>query len=251
MATRKPVGTQKGRSLLSSMIGSSLSNFENYNNKEVYSLGNFTVTGRMVSGFAGFIVIIFMLMVTFSSAANSVMVSGLGGSTAFTADVIITENTGPSFSSTLNDEGDFVDFGYVLEEVDWDYTSNMRISHFDVVVDWSSNGGAGGGRQVTLDASSQNNTAGESQNNGGNGGTITILWPVNQLPETVSDTADDTDAFLVSFETEGEWMGGKFTYTSESSFADTTPLTSESIDYTITLIYYTWEFENIREIAEI
>ena len=104
MATQKPVGTQKGSSLLSSMIGSSLSNFENYNNKEVYSLGNFTVTGRMVSGFAGFIVIILMLMVTFSSAANSVMVSGLGGSTAYTADVIITENSGPSLSGSLDED---------------------------------------------------------------------------------------------------------------------------------------------------
>jgi hypothetical protein len=103
-------------------------------------------------------------------------------SVTFTADVIVTENTGPSFSGTLNNEGDFVDFGYVLEEVDWDYISNMQISHFDVVVDWSSSGGAGGGRQVTLDVSSQNNTAGESQNDGGNGGTITIIWPVNQLP---------------------------------------------------------------------
>ena len=71
------------------------------------------------------------------------------------------------------------------------------------------------------------------------------------MPETVSGTADNPDAFLFSFETGGEWMGGKFTYTSESSLADTTPLTSESIDYTITLIYYTWEFDNIREIAEV
>jgi len=28
-------------------------------------------------------------------------------------------------------------------------------------------------------------------------------------------------------------------------------LTGESIDYTITLIYYTWEFDNIREISEV
>ena len=237
---------------LSETISDTLSSFEKYNNKEVYNFGSFAVTGRLVSAFVGFIVIILMLMVTFSSAANSIQVGELGGSKAFTADVIITENSGPSLVGTLNDEGDFVDFGYVLEEVDWDYTSNMRISHFDVVFDWSFSGGGGGGRQVTLDVSSQNNsTTGTSQVSGGNGGPITIPWPVNQLPETVSDTADNPDAFLLSFETDGEWMGGKFTYTSESTLADTSPLTMESLDYTITLTYYTWEFENVREIAEI
>jgi len=241
---------------MSDTLSDNLSRFEKYNNKELYHIGSgsvgFTVTGRLVSGVIGFIVIILMLMVTFSSAANSIMVSELGGTKAFTADVIVTENTGPSFSGTLNNEGDFVDFGYVLEEVGWDYTSNMRISHFDVVFDWSFNGGGGGGRQVTLDASSQNNsTAGKSEVSGGNGGPIAISWPVNQLPETVSDTADSAEYFVQSFETDGEWMGGKFTYTSDSALADSTPLTTESLDYTITLIYYTWEFEDIREIVEL
>ena len=237
-------------------LSDNLSRFEKYNNKELYHIGSssigFTVTGRLVSGVIGFIVIILMLMVTFSSAANSIMVSELGGTKAFTADVIMTENTGPSFSGTLDNEGDFVDFGYVLEEVDWDYTSNLRISHFDIVFDWSFSGGGGGGRQVTLDVSSQNNsTAGKSQDSGGNGGPVAIPWPVNQLSETVSDTADSAEDFVQSFETDGEWMGGKFTYTSQSALADSTPVTMESLDYTITLIYYTWEFEDIREIVEV
>jgi len=247
MATRKPVGTQKGKSLLSSMIGSSLSNFENYNNKEVYSLGNFTVTGRMVSGFAGFIIIILMLMVTFSSAANSVMVSGLGGSTAYTADVVITENSGPSLSGSLN-EGESIEFGYILEEIEWDYTQEMRITEIIVSVNWDASGGAGPGRQVTFEVSSDNNTVGESQNDGGGGGDIPITWSINPLPETVSDTADSPDAFVSSFEENGEWMGGRFTFTQASQGSI---LLSESVSYTITLTYYTWEFENIREIAEI
>ena len=163
--------------------------------------------------------------------------------------MVITENVGPTFSGTLNNEGDFVDFGYVLEEVDWDYTSNMRISYFEVVVDWDPNGGAGGGRQVTFDVSSQNNTVGESQNDGGNGGTITIVWDVQPFAETVSDTADNAESFLLSFETIGEWMGGKFTYSQES--IGSSIALSESIDYSITLTYYTWDFENVREIAEI
>ena len=179
------------------------------------------------------------------------MVAELGGIKSFTADVVITENSGPSFSGTLEDQGDYVDFGYIVEEADWNYISNMRISHFDVEVDWSANGGGGGGRQVTFDVSSDNNTAGESQNDGGGGGEIIIEWAINPLPETVSDTADSPEDFVSSFEKSGEWMGGTFTYTSESAFADTTPLTSESISYTITLTYYTWELENIRELSEI
>jgi hypothetical protein len=232
---------------LSDIIGDSLSNFEKYNNKEVYSLGNFTITGRLVSATAGFGVIIIMLMVTFSSAANSVMVSGLGGSTAYTADVTITENSGPSLSGSLN-EGESIEFGYLLEEMEWDYTQEMRVTEIIVSVNWDASGGAGPGRQVTFEVSTDNNTVGESQNDGGGGGDIPITWPINQLPETVSDLADSPDDFVSSFEKNGEWLGGRFTFTQASQGSI---LLTESVSYTITLTYYTWEFENIREIAEI
>mgnify|MGYP003322395201 FL=1 len=233
-------------------LSEKLSSFEKYNNKELYHLGSvnlgFTVTGRIVSGTVGFIVIILMLMVTFSSAANSIMVSELGGTKAFTADVSLREVSGTTISGTLNSEGEFIEFGYIVDDVDWDLISNLRISHVDIQVVWDANGGAGGGRQVTFDVSSQNNTAGQSQNDGGNGGTIVTTWIVNQLPEIVSDTADSPDDFIKSYEASGEWLGGKFTYASESlgSIA-----LNDSIDYTITFTYYTWELENIREIVEV
>ena len=227
-----------------------LSKFESYNSKEIYRFDRlgFTITGRLISGLSGFLIIVVMLMFTFSSAANSVMVAELGGIKSFTADVVITENSGPSFSGTLEDQGDYVDFGYIVEEADWDYISNMRISHFDVEVDWSANGGGGGGRQVTFDVSSDNNTAGESQNDGGGGGEIIIEWAINPLPETVSDTADSPEDFVSSFEKNGEWMGGKFTFTQASQGSI---VLSESVDYTISLTYYTWELENVRELSEI
>ena len=233
-------------------LSEKLSSFEKYNNKELYHLGSvklgFTVTGRIVSGTVGFIVIILMLMVTFSSAANSIMVSELGGTKAFTADVSLSEVSGATISGTLNSEGEFIEFGYVVDDVDWDLISNLRISHVDIQVSWDANGGAGGGRQVTFDVSSQNDTTGQSQNDGGNGGTIVTTWLVNQLPEIVSDTADSPDGFVKSYETSGEWLGGKFTYASESvgSIA-----LNDSIDYTITFTYYMWELENIREIVEV
>ena len=232
---------------LSETVSDSLSSFEKYNNKEVYNFGGFAVTGRLVSAFGGFIVIIFMLMVTFSSAANSIQVGELGGINAFTADVIITENSGPSLSGTLND-GESVEFGYFLEQVEWDYTEDMRITEIIVSVNWDANGGAGPGRQVTFEVSSDGNGTGESQNDGGGGGDIPITWSINPLPETVSDTADSLDDFVSSFEKNGEWMGGRFTFTQASQGSI---LLSESVSYTITLTYYTWEFENIRELAEI
>ena len=232
---------------LSETISDSLSSFEKYNNKEVYNFGGFAVTGRLVSAFGGFIVIILMLMVTFSSAANSIQVGELGGIKAFTADVIITENSGPSLSGTLN-EGDSVDFGYVMEQAEWDYTEEMRITEIIVSVNWDANGGAGPGRQVTFEVSSDGNGTAQSQNDGGGGGDIPITWSINPLPETVSDTADSPDDFVASFEQNGQWMGGKFTFTQASQGSI---LLSESVDYVITLTYYTWEFENIREIAEI
>ena len=232
---------------LSETISDSLSSFEKYNNKEVYNFGGFSVTGRLVSAFGGFIVIILMLMVTFSSAANSIQVGELGGIKAFTADVIITENSGPSLSGTLN-EGDSVEFGYVMEQAEWDYTEEMRITEIIVSVNWDANGGAGPGRQVTFEVSSDGNGTAQSQNDGGGGGDIPITWSINPLPETVSDTADSPDDFVASFEQNGQWMGGKFTFTQASQGSI---LLSESVDYVITLTYYTWEFENVREIAEI
>ena len=238
---------------LSSELSKRLSRFESYNNSEVYNLKLskslvVTVTGRMVSGFTGFIVIILMLMVTFSSAANSVVVLDLGGSKAYTADVIITENSGPDpLTGSLN-EGDSIEFGYLLDQIEWNYTQEMRITEIVVSVNWDATGGAGPGRQVTFEVSSDNNTVGESQNDGGGGGDISITWPINPLPETVSDTADSPEDFISSFEKNGEWMGGRFTFTQASQGSI---LLSESVTYTITLTYYTWEFENIREIAEI
>ena len=236
----------------SRLLSEKLSSFEKYNNKELYNFGSgsfsFVITGRLISGTIGFVIIILMLMVTFSSAANSIMVSELGGSKAFIEDVVLTELSGPSFSGTLNNEGEFVEFGYLVDDIDWDYSAELKISHIDIQVIWDANGGAGGGRQVTFEVSSENNTVGESQTDGGNGGTITRVWLINQLPETVSDTADSADDFVRSYETPGDWVGGRFTYSSESigSIA-----LNDSIDYTISLTYFTWNFENIREIVEI
>lgn len=236
---------------LGETLGNGMAKFENYNNSEVYKFGDYTITGRLVSGFGGFFVIILMLMLTFSSAANSFMVSDLGGSKAYIGDLVITEVAGPSLSGTLNPD-ESIDFGHIAGEVEWDYIDNLRISHFDVIVEWDANGGAGGGRQVTFDVSSQNNTSGQSQTDNGGGGVITIPWAVNQEimlnNETVSNNADSHEDFLSNLEVSGEWMGGTFTFSSSSTGSI---IFSESVDYTISLTIYTWDIENIREIQEL
>ena len=240
---------ERNAASITGKMSDGLSRLESYNNKEIYRFDQlgFTITGRLVSGLFGFLIIVLMLMFTFSSAANSIMVAELGGIKSFTADVIITENPGPSLSGVL-DEGEFIEFGYLMDEVGWDYTSNLRITDILVTVDWDASGGAGPGRQVTFDVSSDNNTAGESQNDGGGGGEIVIEWAINPLPETVSDTADSPEVFVSSFEKNGEWMGGKFTFTQASQGS---LVLSESVDYTISLTYYTWALENVRELSEI
>ena len=234
---------------LGKTLGDGMSKFENYNNSEVYKLANYSVTGRIVSGFTGFFVIILMLMVTFSSAANSIMVSDLGGSKAFVGDLVITEVDGPSVSGTLN-SGDSIDFGYIASDMAWDHIDNMRISYFDVTVDWEAEGEGVGGRQVTFDVSSQNNTNSQSQTDNGGGGTITVSWAVNQEimlnNETTTNNADSMDAFLSNLEIPGEWMGGTFTFSSGSTLSF-----GESVDYTISLKMYTWDLQNIREIQEL
>ena len=226
-------------------ISDGLSKFENYNNKEIYRFDRlgFTITGRLISGLSGFLIIVVMLMFTFSSAANSIMVADLGGSNAFVGDVVITEEPGPSpISGTLNPSGS-VDFGYIVSDAEWDYTNNLRLSYAEVIVTWEANGaGSVGARQVTLDASTQNNDTGESQSDTGFDGTITIQIPFQMLPETVSGTADNAEAFVESYETEGGWFGGTFTYDSGSTITN-----DNSISYTISLKIYTWDIQNVRE----
>ena len=72
--------------------------------------------------------------------------------------------------------------------------------------------------------------------------------PNSTIMEIAPTTADSADDFVRSYETPGDWVGGRFTYSSESigSIA-----LNDSIDYTISLTYFTWNFENIREIVEI
>ena len=236
---------ERNAASITGKMSDGLSRFESYNNKEIYRFDQlgFTITGRLVSGLFGFVIIVLMLMYTFSTAANSIMVADLGGSNAFVGDVVITEEPGPSsISGTLNPGGS-VDFGYIVSDAEWDYTNNLRLSHAEVIVTWEANGaGSVGARQVTLDASTQNNDTGESQSDTGFDGTITIQIPFQMLPETVSGTADNAEAFVESYETEGGWFGGTFTYDSGSTITN-----DNSISYTISLKIYTWDIQNVRE----
>ena len=84
---------ERNAASITGKMSDGLSRFENYNNKDIYRFDQlgFTITGRLISGLSGFLIIVAMLMFTFSSAANSVMVAELGGTRSFTADVVITE----------------------------------------------------------------------------------------------------------------------------------------------------------------
>ena len=229
-------------------ISDGLSRFESYNNKKIYRFDQlgFTITGRLISGLSGFLIIVVMLMFTFSSATAPDGVAELGGSKAFVGDVIITEESGPSFSGSLNSPGQSIDFGYVVDDMEWNYSDNVRLSHVEVVVEWDANGNSVGSRQVTLQASTQNDTTGESQGDTGFGGTITLQLAFNMLPETVSGTADTAEDLVKSYERNGEWIGGKFTYDSGSTITN-----DNSISYTISLKVYTWDIQNLREVAEV
>jgi hypothetical protein len=190
-----------------------------------------------------------MLMFTFSSAANSVMVAELGGSKSFMGDVVVLEEAGTSLPENSLSPGQSVDYGYLVEDIEWNYNDNVRLSHVEVIVVWESNGNPSltvGSRSVTLDASTQNGNTSDSEPNAGFGDTITIQLVFNMLPETVSGMADTPEDLVESYEREGEWVGGTFTYDSGSTVTD-----DNSINYTISLKVYTWDIQNIREINEV
>ncbi len=97
-----------------------------------------------------------------------------------------------------------------------------------------------------ISTSTQNDTTGESQGDTGFGGTITLQLAFNMLPETVSGTADTAEDLVKSYERNGEWIGGTFTYDSGSTITN-----DNSISYTISLKVYTWDIQNLREVAEV
>ena len=236
--------SEKNSASITGKISEGMSSFESYNNKEIYRFDGigFAITGRLVSGLCGFVIIVLMLMYTFSSAASSIMVADLGGSNAFVGDVEIMEEAGPTLSGTMN-PGSSVDFGHVIDDMEWDYTSNLKLSHIEVAVNWEANGaGSVGARQVTFQVSTQNDTTGETQDQSGFDGTITVQIPVQMLPETVSGTADSAEAFVEGYEKEGEWAGGTFTYNSGSTITN-----DNSISYSISLKAYVWDIQNVRE----
>ena len=172
----------------------------------------------------------------FLLASLLLIVFGMNNAEAneYTGNVVITENTGPSLSGTLNNEGDFVEFGYIIDDMEWDYISELRISHIDVSVEWE----AGKNSQVKFNVSSQNDNSGQNRTDNDYSGVITILWVVNQLSENISGIADDPDTFVSSFERNGEWMGGKFTFSENKAAVHDG---NEYIDYNIFLTYYTWD----------
>ena len=234
-------------------LGERIEQFERYNNTELRRMvlpGGFpfTVTGRLVSGGIGFVVIIIILAISFQSAANSVKVEGVGGgATGFEADVATNSTAGPGKGGTLNDEGDSEPFGVDAGEVEWDFAGELRLVSVDVTVSWSADPFIidGGAPTVSLQVST-NNFSQTSQETGFDN-SVTISVPVTVMGETVSGSADSVEEFIAAFEAAGPAVSGVITYEDDGNpFPNDEPL-----DYTLTCSLMGWELQNIREVSDI
>ena len=238
-------------------LGELVGRFERYNNTELRRMNlpggfPFTITGRIVSGGYGFVIIIVILASSFHFAPHRDDVQPLGGGAiGFQADVATNSTAGPSKSGTLNNEGDSVPFGVDAGEVEWDFASELRLVSVDVTVTWTTATSSGDVGQPTVSLQvSTGNFSETSQGTGfsGEDASVTISVPVTVIGETVSGSSNSVEEFIASFEAEGPAVSGVITYEDD---ANPSPIKDEPLDYTLTCSLMGWELQNIREVSDV
>ena len=235
-------------------LGELVGRFERYNNTELRRMNlpggfPFTITGRIVSGGYGFVIIIVILASSFHFAPHRDDVQPLGGgATGFEADIATNGTAGPSKSGTLNNEGDSVPFGVDAGDVEWDFATELRLISVDVTVTWSAGTSSvdAGAPTVSLQVTAGNFS--ETSQGTGFDASVTISVPVTVMGETVSGSSNSVEEFIASFEAEGPAVSGVITYEDD---ANPSPIKDEPLDYTLTCSLMEWELQNIREVSDV
>lgn len=235
-------------------LGELVGRFERYNNTELRRMNlpggfPFTITGRIVSGGYGFVIIIVILASSFQFAPHRDDVQPLsGGATGFEADVATNGTAGPSKSGTLNNEGDSVPFGVDAGDLEWDFATELRLISVDVTVTWSAGTSSvdAGAPTVSLQVTAGNFS--ETSQGTGFDASVTISVPVTVMGETVSGSSNSVEEFIASFEAEGPAVSGVITYEDD---ANPSPIKDEPLDYTLTCSLMGWELQNIREVSDV
>ena len=235
-------------------LGELVGRFERYNETELRRMNlpggfPFTITGRIVSGGYGFVIIIVILASSFHFAPHRDDVQPLGGgATGFEADIATNGTAGPSKSGTLNNEGDSVPFGVDAGDVEWDFATELRLISVDVTVTWSAGTSSvdAGAPTVSLQVTAGNFS--ETSQGTGFDASVTISVPVTVMGETVSGSSNSVEEFIASFEAEGPAVSGVITYEDD---ANPSPIKDEPLDYTLTCSLMGWELQNIREVSDV
>ena len=235
-------------------LGELVGRFERYNNTELRRMNlpggfPFTITGRIVSGGYGFVIIIVILASSFHFAPHRDDVQPLGGgATGFEADIATNGTAGPSKSGTLNNEGDSVPFGVDAGDLEWDFATELRLISVDVTVPWSAGPSSvdAGAPTVSLQVTAGNFS--ETSQGTGFDASVTISVPVTVMGETVSGSSNSVEEFIASFEAEGPAVSGVITYEDD---ANPSPIKDEPLDYTLTCSLMGWELQNIREVSDV
>ncbi len=232
-----------------------LEELRNYQRRELRKielpgkLGTLAVTGKLVIGLVGFMIIVAMLNVTFYAMADKYETGTLGGRSIVGADVIRDEETGPTVNDNWNSEGDTTEFGVDYDQPDWDWSNNTHLVMIEVTFAWHSNdlagGQAGNTREMSLEIHSTNSTKDPiivSDNNFH--GELTIQWFINDVPEQYNASADDVESFEMGLEVPGEGISGIARFEQDNSAA-----LFPDVDVTITSKVILWHLENIEVIA--
>ena len=237
-------------------LGELVGRFERYNNTELRRMNlpggfPFTITGRIVSGGYGFVIIIVILASSFHFAPHRDDVQPLGGGAiGFQADVATNSTAGPSKSGTLNNEGDSVPFGVDAGEVEWDFASELRLVSVDVTVTWTTATSSGDVGQPTVSLQVSTGNFSETSQGTGFDSSVTISIPVTLINGTVSGSADSVEEFIASFEAAGPAVSGVITYEDDANPAPA-PFKDEPLDYTLTCSLVGWELKKTRVVSDL
>ena len=231
--------------------------FERFNEREIKKIAlpimntEFTITGRIVSGFIGFTVIILVLSVSFAHAASSTNIEAIGGVNAYIAQLNTTQEQILSGSGFF-DEGQTLTFDVMQDSAGSDLKGIRNIGMISVEFYFESPSFTDLTEPTVsiriANGSEGNDLYTDTQNSYEH--TWNYDYVINNLTSSgnVTMSADSQEDFLFQLEVDGEYIFVEVVYDDSNAIF---PGEDDTLDYEINITMTTWSIEDINEVQTV
>ena len=231
--------------------------FERFNERKIKKIAlpvmntEFTITGRIVSGFIGFTVIILVLSVSFAHAASSTNIEAIGGVNAYIAQLNTTQEQILSGSGFF-DEGQTLTFDVMQDSAGSDLKGIRNIGMISVEFYFESPSFTDQTEPTVsiriADGSEGNDLYTDTQNSYEH--TWNYDYVINNLTSSgnVTMSADSQEDFLFQLEVDGEYIFVEVVYDDSNAIF---PGEDDTLDYEINITMTTWSIEDINEVQTV